>query len=146
MSNEITLEEFEEMKRHLGEENFKVVVGSEAEELSKKLDGQKKIELPPKPEGILPWSEEESRSFKYTAFKDVLKTEDTKKRLQFKLYNVWSLWGCFRNNTRLSEVLNKLAEDQDSEEFLLKCSLVIFIDKIGKILDGDTDILEEFQT
>jgi len=134
---------WEEVKRELGEENFKVFVGTEAEKLTDDLDNKKQnpIQLPPKPEGILPWSEEEEKAYKYTLSN--LLEKSINKRQQFKLFNLWNLWGMYRNNETLIELLNKVPEDKTGSEFILKCGLVLLIDKLGKILNGDTDILEE---
>lgn len=136
-------QEWEELKQNLGPENFKVSVGAEADEITKQLDAQSKLQLPPKPDGLLPWTEEENAGLKYNhAYGD---PNDFVRRAQFKLFNVWQTWGAFRQNKTLIDLLNKVPENHETEEFTLKCSLVMLIDRIGKILDGNTDLLPELQ-
>jgi hypothetical protein len=135
-------EDWEEVKRQLGDENFKVFVGSDAEKLTAELDEKKSnpVQLPPLPEGILPWNEDEEKFYKYPV--DIL-GPSVDKKLRFKLFNLWSLWGSYRNNQAMIDILNQIPEDKTSQEFVLKCSLVLLIDKLGKILSSDTNLLEE---
>jgi len=135
-------EEWEELKRQLGEENFGVFVGTDAEKLTAELNKKKSqpVQLPPLPEGILPWNEEEEKFYKYP--RDTLGSEPGKK-IRFKLFNLWSLWGSYRNNQAIIDILNQIPEDKTSQEFVLKCALVLLIDKFGKILSSDTNLLEE---
>jgi len=135
-------ENWEELKRQLGDEGkFKVYVGSEAEKITEQKD--KPIELPPKPSGILEWTEEELKGYR----PEESKITDPIPRLQFKMFNIWHLWGGYRNNQRLIDLLNVVPEDKTTDEFLLKCALVVLIDRIGKILDGgETDLIAELTT
>jgi hypothetical protein len=129
-------ESWEELKRQLGEENFKVYVGKEAEEIAERKENP--IQLPPKPSGILDWTEEE-----LAGYRPKLHKLEGIKALQFKLFNIWNLWGGYRNNQKLIDLLNVVPEDKTSDEFILKCSLVVLIDRLGKILDGETDLIQE---
>ena len=129
-------ESWEELKRQLGEENFKVYVGKEAEELAERKENP--IQLPPKPSGILDWTEEE-----LAGYRPKLHKLEGIKALQFKVFNIWNLWGSYRNNQKLIDLLNVVPEDKTSDEFILKCSLVVLIDRLGKILDGETDLIQE---
>jgi hypothetical protein len=129
-------ESWEELKRQLGEENFKVFVGKEAEELAERKENP--IQLPPKPTGILDWTEEE-----LAGYRPKLHKLEGIKALQFKVFNIWNLWGGYRNNQKLIDLLNVVPEDKTSDEFILKCSLVVLIDRLGKILDGETDLIQE---
>lgn len=143
--NQTEREEFEELKNQIPEDNFKVLVGDEAEQLTTTLDERSKnpIQLPPQPDGILPWAEDEEKGYLYSLSN--LPKDSIDKRLQFKMFNIWNLWGLYRNNEKLIELLNKIPEDRTSEDFAVKCGLVVLIDRLGKILNGGTDIIEEFK-
>ena len=143
--NETEREEFEKLKNQIPEDNFKVLVGDEAEQLTATLDERAKnpIQLPPQPDGILPWAKDEEKGYLYSL--SDLPKDAIDKRLQFKMFNIWNLWGLYRNNEKLIELLNKIPEDRTSEDFAVKCGLVVLIDRLGKILNGGTDIIEEFK-
>jgi hypothetical protein len=149
MTQQENKESWEELKRELGtDENVKIIVGPEAEKISEKLDKTSNIKLPPKPSGILEWEESDLKSYKFAELKlpDFDNCDKIKKQLQFKLFNIWSLWGSYRQNEGLIKSLNTVPEDKTSDEFNIKCALVLIIDKLGKILESDTNILEELSS
>lgn len=110
------------------------------EEAIKKMEEEqsKKLKLPPLPEGVLPFNEEEEKLYKFDGdMKDFLL------RLKWKLYNLWVLWGNVRNNEKLIKIVNDLNDVKEgSDEIFLKTIIVSLIDSYGKIL-GSTPIAEE---
>lgn len=121
----------------------RVFVGSDVDRLEDELkrndDGR--VKLPPRPEGILPYTEEEKKEYTYPL--ETLGNSQTT-RLKYKLFGVWNLWGAMRINTRLEDIVNNIPDDKGSDEFYLREFAVLVIDKLGKILNGGTDILEDF--
>lgn len=115
----------------------KVFVGSEVDELEKIHED--KIKLPPIPCGVLPWTEEEKKILEYSLDKN-----DKFLRVKFKLFNIWNIWGAFRNNEKLIEIINVVPDDHKSDEFFLREAIVSLIDSVGKALNGGTDIMTEF--
>ena len=116
-----------------------VAIGDEAQRLideatSKHPDN--KPTLPPMPCGILDWTEDEQKGLIYSG--DV---NDKLRRMQHKLSFIWQDWGVIRNNERLIRIINE-ESDKDSDEFFIKQSLVLWVDRLGKIL-GQTNIVEE---
>jgi hypothetical protein len=118
----------------------KIYVGSEAEELTKA--NENKIQVPPKPDGILPWNDEEKKMYVFP--RDTLDEKDKFIRTKFKLFNLWVLWGHFRNNKKIADMVNNIPQDKKSDEYYLKEAIVALIDNMGKALNANTDILEEF--
>jgi hypothetical protein len=98
--------------------------------------------LPPYPEGILEWSDDEKKMLLYTGDKD-----DTLARLRHKTWHLWLLYAGLRNNQRLIDVVNKDEElDKTSDEFFIRLVLVTAIDRLGKILNSGVEIAEEFMS
>lgn len=116
-----------------------VYVGEEA---SKLIDEQNKtkIQLPPYPNGVLEWTEEEQKTY---AVPEHLKENP----LSFKMMLLWDLWGNLRSNEKLIEIINRnLPTDmpQDpTDELILKNFLVQIVDKMGKILNCGTELSSE---
>ena len=114
------------------------------EEGMKKLEEEQKdkIKLPPYPDGIFDWSEEEMKTLVIP--EEVIKH---KKSIHFKLLQLWELWGNLRTNERLIEIINSNLEMSDeykkSDEFYLKQLIVSLVDRQGKILNGKTDLTAE---
>ena len=111
------------------------------EEAIRRLEeqNQKKIQLPPKPEGVLPYTEDDKKNYFYDGDE-----KDIHLRLKWKLFNLWSLWGLVRNNEKLVKVVNKIDDKDDlkSDEVYLKNMIVNIIDVWGKIMAA-THITEE---
>ena len=101
-----------------------------------------KIQLPSLPSGILEWNEQEQNSLMYSQSVPDADMDDMVKRMQFKLSWVWQDWDALRNNKKLVDAVNNIAEDPNSEEHFIKQILVLMIDRLGKIL-GQTPIVEE---
>ena len=118
----------------------RVYVGSEAEAITKTFE--EKIKLPPLPDGVMEWTNEEKSALEFPT--DKLDKDDKFVRVKFKLFNIWNLWGMFRNNQRLVDIINKIPEDKTSDEFYLREAIVSLIDNLGKALNGGTDIMAEF--
>lgn len=126
-------------------EGAKVYIGDEVKKLEEDESNKKKIQLPPNPEPIIEWNEDEEKNLMYTN-QDVYPMSDIQKRLQYKMFNVWNFWGTLRNNERLIKAVNEIPEDKDSDEFFIRQSLVVIVDRLAKILNGGTNIVEEILT
>lgn len=110
------------------------------EEGIKKLEEEQKnkIQLPPYPDGLFDWTEDDEK------LRCV--PEDVKqlgKVAQHKLLLIWDIWGNVRTNEKLIELINKNLGDQKTDEFFLKQFIVHLVDIMGKILNGKTDITED---
>lgn len=114
------------------------------EEGMKKLEEEQKnkIKLPPYPDGIFDWTEEEMKTLVIP--EEVIKHN---KNIHFKLLQLWELWGNLRTNERLIEIINSridMSEEyKKSDEFYLKQLIVNLVDRQGKILNGKTDLTGE---
>lgn len=112
------------------------------EECMKKLEDEQKdkIQLPPLPDGIFDWNEEELKTL--VVPDDIIKVG---KSLNFKMLQLWNLWGNLRTNERLIEIINSniTEESKQTDEFYLKQLLVNLVDRQGKILNGKTDLTKE---
>ena len=115
-----------------------IFVGDDAQRLidEQHAENPNKISLPPMPTGILDWTEDEQKGLVYSG-----DMNDKVRRLQHKLSFIWQDWGIIRNNERLIKIINEESA-KDTDEFFIKQSLVLWIDRIGKIL-GSTPIVEE---
>jgi len=103
-------------------------------------DTKEELTLPPYPDGILEWTEDERKTLLYTGAKS-----DTVARLRHKIWNLWLLFASLRNNQRLIDVVNTEEElDKTSDDFFLRMVLVTVIDRLGKILSSGVEIAEEF--
>ena len=100
-----------------------------------------KIKLPALPQGVLEWTDEEQKNLIFSNQPDA-DLEDVVRRLQFKLGWIWQDWDTIRNNQKLVDAINNVAKDPESEEHFLKQILVLFIDRLGKVL-GQTPIVQE---
>ena len=124
----------------LSAEEAKDLLDHEKNKEWNKSDKVPQIRLPPLPQGIRKYSEEE-RKQRYDG-----NTLDHKDRIHFKLFKLWTVWG----NIRMNEDIERLLMEQDendpsykeSDEFKCKCIIVDILDALGKIL-GDTPIVEE---
>lgn len=64
-------------------------------------------------------------------------TKNIPRRAAHKLYNIWLFWIALRCNEKLETILKKESE-QDTDEFLLKATIVQVLDHLAKALvDGD---------
>lgn len=124
-------------------EGSKVYIGDDVKTIEE--EHKNKIQLPPNPQPIIDWTEEEQKQFLYTS-QDVYPMDDIQKRLQFKMFNIWNMWGAFRNNEKLIDIVNQIPEDKETDDFFIKQAIVIFIDRLGKILNGGTNLVEEILT
>lgn len=122
------------------EGEYKVFMGDEQIKILEEAD-KNKIKVPSMPTGILDWTAEEEKGLIY-ANQPNAEPDNKLKRLQFKLSWVWQDWDALRNNERLITAINNVAEDKNSDEHYVKQLLVLFIDRLGKIL-GQTPIIEE---
>lgn len=118
-----------------------VYVGKEG--IRKLEEEQKnKIELPVFPDGIFDWSEEDLKTL--VVPEEIIRV---KKTVNFKLLQLWNLWGNLRNNKKLIEIVNSNLEMSEeykkSDEFYLKQLIVNLVDRQGKILNGKTDLTTE---
>jgi hypothetical protein len=93
------------------------------------------LKIPPLPVPLYKESEDDPK--KYTG--DKSKILD---RVAHKLYNVWLFWLAVRCNDKLDAILQRETEDKESDEFVLKATIVQMIDRLAKIL-VDTNLLEE---
>ena len=98
---------------------------------------EKKMEMPPYPDGVLEWTDDQKKNWKFEG-----DMEDIHKRSSFKLWNCWLVWVNIRNNEKLIEIIGKNVEDKESDEFYLKQIVVALLDQLGKVL-GQTNITEE---
>ena len=92
--------------------------------------------LPPYPNAFKPYTLDETQE-RYP-----FKSTDFAKRIQFKLYAVWKLYGYLVESKKLGELLNKIPSDFTSDEYHAKNLIVDILDKISKIL-SDTPLIEE---
>ena len=67
--------------------------------------------------------------------------KDIPRRVAHKLYNTWLFWINLRCNERLENILKK-ESNQDSDEFIIKATIVQILDHVAKLLI-DGDLLEE---
>lgn len=118
----------------------RVYVGSEAETIE--TLHQEKIKLPPLPEGVLLWTDDEKKVLEFPI--DKLDKDDKFVRVKFKLFNIWNIWGSIRNNEKLIDIINKIPDDKTTDEFYLREAIVSLVDGLGKALNGGTDIMVEF--
>lgn len=100
-------------------------------------DEQKKMELPPYPEGLFELTEQEKEEL---AFKGDM--ADITLRLRTKVLFVWLAWASLRTNERLIGLVNEKETKNQEDIFFLKQLLVSVIDRLGKVL-GMTHITEE---
>lgn len=96
-----------------------------------------KVQLPPYPDVLFPWSESDKEQLVFKGDQDNLAD-----RMKFKLYSFWLLWADLRNNGKLIDIINKIDKDEDSDCFYVKNLLVNIIDRSGKIL-CNTDLIKE---
>lgn len=119
-----------------------VYVGEEA---MKKLEEQdkNKVQLPPYPDGIFEWTEDDIKS--YSIPDDIIKAD---KVVHYKILKLWDIWGKLRTNEKLIEIINRniSSEVQDTDEFFLKQLIVSLVDIQGKILNGKTDLSKDIFT
>lgn len=108
----------------------------EVEGINIAFDGDEKAKVYPHyPEGILP-AHPETDPAKYEGSID-----DITERLRFKVFQVWNSWSSLMTNETLTKKVK--LDDKDSEDTTyIKACLVLFLDRLGKIL-GDTDIVKE---
>lgn len=116
-----------------------VYVGEEGMEKLKEQD-KNKVQLPPYPDGIFDWSEDDMKL--HVVPKEIIESE---KVVQYKLLKLWGVWGGLRTNEKLIEIINKNVSEQvkDSDEFFLKQLIVSLVDMQGKILNGKTNLTED---
>ena len=91
--------------------------------------------VPPYPEGIFEWKEEE-KNLRYTG-----SLEKVNSRVTHKLFNLWVLWAEVRNNEKLIGMLGEKEHTPEQAEYM-KGLLVLMLDRYGKIL-SDTNITQE---
>lgn len=114
-----------------------VYVGEEA--IHKLEESQtNKIQLPPYPDGIFDWTEEDLKL--HSVPEDIIKSN---KVAQYKLLKLWDVWGNLRTNEKLIEIINTNLTSTDSDEFFLKQIIVSIVDIQGKILNGKTNLSED---
>jgi len=92
--------------------------------------------VPPTPVPFYEWGGE-SDPPRYKGDKNALNA-----RIQHKIYNMWLIWLNLRINPKIDELLQKITDDKESDEYHLKSMLVTIIDILAKCL-SDTDIMEE---
>jgi hypothetical protein len=93
--------------------------------------------LPPDPVIVRPYNADEL-AMRYKGDK-----EDMPARLTHKLLHLWIIWANLRTSPAIMELLNKQAEDKESDEHKVKCLVVDIVDAMAKALI-DTSIHEEF--
>ena len=93
-----------------------------------------KTKLPPYPQPFKPYTDAEER---YTG-----PPADMKKRILFKMYSAWILFGKLADSERVASLLKEIPEDFTSDEYAAKGLLVDILDRLSKIL-GDTNLIEE---
>lgn len=127
---------------HTQREPDRIYVGEEVKEIEEEL--KSKVQLPPLPDGILEWSDLDKEKLILPKDLDLIIT------LRCKLMLIWQIWGSIRNNEEIIKLVNDIPENSDqlkeyqkSNEFKLKSYLVEVIDKIGKTLNGGTDLTSE---
>jgi hypothetical protein len=91
--------------------------------------------LPPKPEGLRDWSNEESKM----RYKE--DPSNIKLRVHHKLFSFWITWATLRQSVDIEALCCREAA-RDSDEYKAKSIIVDIIDRLGKIL-ADTDIMQE---
>jgi hypothetical protein len=102
------------------------------------IDGDENAKIYPHfPEGLLPVNEETDPA-KYEG-----DMENMTERLRFKTFQVWNSWSSLLTNETLIKKLALTKEDSKDCQYVKAC-LVLFIDRVGKIL-ADTDIVEEMK-
>jgi hypothetical protein len=89
------------------------------------------------PDGVLP-KDEKTDPPAYNG--DV---NDLTERRNTKLFNLWTLWSDMRTNQTLLASIEKNTKDDDEKRYL-KGLVVVFLDRMGKML-ADTNLLEELK-
>lgn len=100
-------------------------------------DEQKKLDLPPYPEGLFELTEDEKKELAYSG-----DPNDITLRLRTKVLFVWLAWASLRTNEKLISLVNEAETTDQKDVFFLKQLLVSVVDRLGKVL-GMTYITEE---
>lgn len=100
-------------------------------------DEQKKLDLPPYPEGLFELTEDEKKELAYSG-----DPKDITLRLRTKVLFVWLAWASLRTNEKLISLVNEAETTDQKQIFFLKQLLVSVVDRLGKVL-GMTHITEE---
>jgi hypothetical protein len=96
--------------------------------------------LPPYPDGILDWTDDERKVLLFKGDKT-----DVLARMRHQVWHTWLLLASLRNNERLIKAVNTVEElDKDSDEWLLRLVLVQTVDRLGKVLSSTGEIAELF--
>ncbi len=96
--------------------------------------------LPPYPDGLLDWTEDEKKVLLFTGDK-----ADTLARLRHQVWHLWLLYGSLRNSERLVKAINTEEDfDKTSDEFFLRLALVQTVDRLGKVLSSTGEMAEVF--
>lgn len=100
---------------------------------------ESKLQLPPLPTPIHPWSDFDKEHFQYSG-----EMNDFNGRMKHKLYSVWQTYGQLCNNQKLIDYINKEEHHKNGEKHFLKNTIVNIVDRLSKILTN-TDIMEELR-
>ncbi len=96
--------------------------------------------LPPYPDGLLDWTEDEKKVLLFTGDK-----ADTLARLRHQVWHLWLLYGSLRNSERLVKAVNTEEDfDKNSDEYFLRLALVQTVDRLGKVLSSTGEMAELF--
>jgi len=96
--------------------------------------------LPPYPDGLLDWSEDEKKVLLFKGEKT-----DTLGRLRWQVWHLWLLYGNLRNSERLVKAVNTEEDfDKNSDEYFLRLALVQTVDRLGKVLSSTGEMAELF--